>query len=207
MTDRIPLPYNHCERHKALTGEGEKLASSLFPPNASNLTHAHTCPPKLGGSCWEIIVDTRDMSSKSSSQDIASRVGLDTKELDKPCEESLLPSLANFVHPWRLVFSCLLDQIDLDDVESENSGRSEQEKRLACLRKWKLRCGARATCGVIVNALLENGYVENAESMCRHLQEITGIKQEGRHAKATYNLFVPSVIRFVTHPQKPLLNL
>ena len=122
----------------------------------------------------------------SSPEDIAARVGLDAKELDKPCEESLLPSLANFVHPWRLIFSYLLGQIDLDDVESENSGRSEQEKRLACLRKWKVRCGARATCGVIVNALLKNGNLEGAEGMCRHLQEITGtLKQEGRSAKAS----------------------
>ena len=122
----------------------------------------------------------------SSPEDIAARVGLDAKELDKPCEESLVPSLANFVHPWRLIFSYLLGQIDLDDVESENSGRSEQEKRLACLRKWKVRCGARATCGVIVNALLKNGNLEGAEGMCRHLQEITGtLKQEGRSAKAS----------------------
>ena len=126
-----------------------------------------------------------DMSSKSSSQDVAARVGLDAKELDKPCEESLLPSLANFVHPWRLVFSYLLGQIDLDDVESENSGRSEQEKRLACLRKWKVRCGARATCGVIINALLRNGDVENAEALCRHLlQDVTQSKQEGRRANS-----------------------
>ena len=124
------------------------------------------------------------MSSKSSPKDIATRVGLDANELDKPCEESLLSSLANFVHPWRLILSCHLDQIDLDDVESENRGRSEQEKRLACLRKWKVRCGARATCGVIVNALLKNGNLEGAEGMCRHLQEITVTKQEGRSAKA-----------------------
>ena len=137
----------------------------------------------------------------------AARVGLDTKELDKPCEKSLLPSLGNFVHPWRLIFSYQLAQIDLDDVESENSGRSEQEKRLACLRKWKVRCGARATRGVIVNALLKNGDVEGAESMCRHLQEITGIKQEGRSAVATYNLFVPAVVWFVIHLQKPFSTL
>ena len=142
----------------------------------------------------------------SSSRDIAARVGLDAKELDKPCEESLLPSLANFVHPWRLIFSYHLAQIDLDDVETENSGRSEQEKRLACLRKWKVRCGARATCGVIVNALLKNRDVEGAEGMCRHLQEITGIKQEGRFAIATYNLFVPAVIWFIIHAAETISN-
>ena len=109
------------------------------------------------------------MSSVVSPQDIADMVGLEVKELDKPCEERFFPSLANLVHPWRLVFSYLLSPIDLDDVESENSGRSEQEKRLDCLRKWKARYGTQATYGGVVQSVLKSGSVNNAESMCRHL--------------------------------------
>ena len=63
------------------------------------------------------------MSSPTSSGDIAARVGLDAKELDRPCEESLFPSFVDYVHPWRLVFSDLLAPINC----SSSSRRTEQQ--------------------------------------------------------------------------------
>lgn len=105
------------------------------------------------------------MTSTVSPAEIAARVGLDAKELERPCEEGLFPSFANYVHPWRLVFSDLLAPIDLDDVDLEC--HSEQEKRLGCLRKWKTRNGAKATVGTVVGSVLRNGSVDSAESMCR----------------------------------------
>ena len=107
------------------------------------------------------------MSSTISPQEIAARVGLDAKELERPCEEGLFPSFANFVHPWRLVFADQLAPVDLDDVDLEC--HSEQEKRLGCLRKWKARRGAGATVGVVIESVLKSGSVDNAESMCRCL--------------------------------------
>ena len=105
-------------------------------------------------------------NSPASPKTIAFRLGLDVKELDKSCDEFLLPFLANFVHPWREVFAYLLAPIDLDDIDSENAGRSEQTKRLAGLRKWKVKCGAKATYGVLIASLLKNGDVQNAENIC-----------------------------------------
>ena len=107
----------------------------------------------------------------ASPKTIALRLGLDVKELDKSCDEALLPSLANFVHPWREVFAYLLAPIDLDDIDSENAGRSEQTKRIASLRKWKVKCGARATYGMLITSLLKNGDVQNAENICQKLLE------------------------------------
>ena len=111
------------------------------------------------------------MSSPASPKTIALRLGLDEKELNKSCDEALLPSLANFVHPWREVFAYLLAPIDLDDIDSENASHSEQTKRLASLRKWKVKCGAKATYGVLITSLLKNGDVQNAENICQHLLE------------------------------------
>ena len=87
---------------------------------------------------------------------IAVGPGLYVKELDKSC--------SNFVHPCREVFAYLLAPIDLDDMDSENAGRSEQTKRKASLRKWKVKCGARATYSVLITSLLKNGDVQNAEN-------------------------------------------
>ena len=108
------------------------------------------------------------MSTAISPQDVAARIGLDPKELDKSCEEKYLPSLAVFVHPHRLVFSHLLSPVDIDDAE-QCVGPSGEEKRLGCLRKWKARHGSEATFNVIVQAVLLSGYVDNAEAICRQL--------------------------------------
>ena len=109
-------------------------------------------------------------TSPASPKTIALRLGLDVKALDKPCDEFLLPFLANFVHPWREVFAYLLAPIDLDDIDSENAGRSEQTKRLASLRKWKVKCGAKAMYGVLIASLLKNGDVHNAENICLQIK-------------------------------------
>ena len=112
------------------------------------------------------------MSSPASPKTIALRLGLDVKELDKSCDEALLPSLATFVHP--------LVPIDLDDIDSENAGLSEPTKRLASLHKWKVKCGARATYGELITSLLKNGDVQNAENVCRQI--MINIKHSGeRH--------------------------
>ena len=107
--------------------------------------------------------------SRDQALSIAAKVGLGAEELSKPCEDCLFPLLANFVHPWRLVFSSLLNEVDLDDVEQETPSRSEQEKRVAALRKWKARKGREATYGVLLGAILDSGKVDQAELLCQLL--------------------------------------
>ena len=98
---------------------------------------------------------------------IATEVGLGAKELSKQCEESLFLLLADFLHPWRLVFSSLLSDVDIDDVDREN--QSEPEKRVAALRKWKVRNGHGATYYILVEAVLNSSRLDQAELICKHL--------------------------------------
>ena len=114
------------------------------------------------------------MSSTISPRDVAERVGLDANDLDKPCQESFLPLISPFVHPWRLVFSHLLTEVELDDVDSENAGQPEELKRLSCLRKWKSRNGAEATFKIIVEAAISSDRVDSAEAICRQLLREAG---------------------------------
>ena len=100
---------------------------------------------------------------------IAKSIGLGSEELNRPCEDYLFPKLADNFHPWREVFASLLTQVDLDDIDSENYGRSEQIKRIAALRKWKEKCGRGATYEILVRALLNIGKVDQAETMCNQL--------------------------------------
>ena len=116
-------------------------------------------------------------SSIVTPDDIAVKVGLRAELLALSCEENCFLSLSDFVDPWRLVFSDLFSSLDLKDIDTENSGVSEQEKRVASLRKWKSRYGAEATYRVIVQSTLKCGKVDNAEGICRQLLQAS--KQKG----------------------------
>ena len=104
-----------------------------------------------------------------SSDDVAIVVGLQPEKLDEACSEAMFLSLAGSLDPWRLIFCGLLTDVELSDVEAEN--RLEQEKRVACLRRWKAKNGARATYRVLVQAAVDNERVSKAEEMCRRLAE------------------------------------
>ena len=112
---------------------------------------------------------TINMECIISPEDIAAKVGLRAELLDLSCEENCFVSLSDFVDPWRLVFADLLSSLDLKDIDTENRGASEQEKRVASLRKWKSRNGADATYRVIIQSAIKCGHVDNAEAICRQL--------------------------------------
>ena len=100
-----------------------------------------------------------------SFEDLAATFGLSADKLRRPYDDRLLPLLADFIHPWRLVFESLLSQIDLDDIKKESD--TEEERRTAALRKWKERNGSEATYEVLIRLLLSRGKTNQAESICQ----------------------------------------
>ena len=104
-----------------------------------------------------------------SISDVAMDVGLRPEKLDEPFSEAMFVSLAGSLDPWRLIFCNLLTDVELNDVEEEN--HTGQERRVACLRKWKAKNGVRATYRVLIQAAVDNERVSQAEEMCRRLAE------------------------------------
>lgn len=102
-----------------------------------------------------------------SVEDFATTFGLGADELKKPYDDRLLPLLADYIHPWRLVFESLLNQVDLDDIKKEND--TEEERRTSALRKWKERSGHKATYEALIKILLGRGRTNQAESICQLL--------------------------------------
>ena len=125
--------------------------------------------------CTLAHIQTTSLYQRRQVCSIAKQIGLGSEELNAPCEDSFFPLLASIIHPWREVFASLLTEVDLSDIDVENSGRSEQEKRIAALRKWKARNGQGATYEVLVRALLDIGKVDRAETLCGQLQALQGV--------------------------------
>ena len=105
--------------------------------------------------------------AKVSAEDVAYLIGLSADELSKPCDSNIIPSLADCFSQWKVIFGSLLSDLDLSDVDKESS--TEEEKRIAALRKWKARNGCEATYKVLVDALLNRGERYQAENLCKIL--------------------------------------
>ena len=103
-----------------------------------------------------------------SAEKVANGVGLAADELSKPCDSSIIPSLADCFSQWKMIFGSLLSELDLDDIDKENT--REEEKRIAALRKWRDRNGREATYKVLVDALLNRGERYQAEIVCRKIR-------------------------------------
>ena len=107
--------------------------------------------------------------AKVSAEDVVIELGLAADELSKHCDSSIIPSLADCFGQWRVIFGSLLNQLDIDDVDKENT--REEEKRIAALRKWKARNGCKATYKILVDALLNRGERAEAENLCKILAD------------------------------------
>ena len=109
-------------------------------------------------------------------KDVATKVGLAAEELSKPCHSSIIPSLANCFGQWRVIFGSQLSEVDLDDIDRDKP--TEEERRIAALRKWKARKGCEATYEILVGVLLSKGERDQAESLCKilagHLSDNNG---------------------------------
>jgi hypothetical protein len=110
------------------------------------------------------------------AEDVANGVGLAADELSKPCDRSIIPILADCFKEWRAIFGSLLSELDLNDINRNNT--IEEEKRIAALRKWKARNGCGATYKILAGVLLKYGERDQAESLCKilvdHLSDKNG---------------------------------
>jgi hypothetical protein len=108
------------------------------------------------------------------TEGIANGVGLAADELSKPYDNSIIPSLADCFLQWRVIFGSLLSELDLNDIDRNKC--TEEEKRIAALRKWKARNGGEGTYMILVGALLAYGERDQAESLCKILADHLGDK-------------------------------
>ena len=117
-----------------------------------------------------------------SAEDVANGVGLAADKLSKPCDGSIIPSLADCFSQWRVIFGSLLSELDLGDIDRNKP--TEEEKRMAALRKWRDMNGSEATYKVLVDALLSKGERYQAENLCRKiLVDLSTMSARGKNGK------------------------
>ena len=102
-----------------------------------------------------------------SAEQVANRVGLAADELSKPCNGNIIPSLADCFSQWRVIFGSLLSELDLGDIDRNKP--TEEEKRIAALRKWRDMNGSEANYKILVDALLNRGERYQAENLCQKI--------------------------------------
>ena len=93
--------------------------------------------------------------------------------LDQKCSNEHLKSISLFLD-WRSVAPHLgLSERDIEAIEFDK--KTEDERRLAVLQKWKRKYGYKATLKRLVAALLAVGNADDAEQVCRLLPTSAGM--------------------------------
>ena len=100
--------------------------------------------------------------------EVLSKVGISEETLDQECSDTDLVSISQFLD-WRTIAPHLgLSAIDIVGVDCK---RTEPEKRVETLRKWKQKYGFKATYRVLVEKLLETSNAEHATEVCRLIKK------------------------------------
>ena len=88
--------------------------------------------------------------------------------LDHKCSDADLVNISKDLD-WRTVAPHLgLSRTDIADIDCK---RTEPEKRVETLQKWKKTFGFRAKFRALVEILLKTGNVDHAEMVCRLLKQ------------------------------------
>ena len=88
--------------------------------------------------------------------------------LDQPCSDADLFSISQFLD-WRRTAPHLgLSAIDIEDIDCK---RTEPEKRVETLRKWKQKYGFMAKYQTLIDVLLKTGNTSDAEKVCQLLKQ------------------------------------
>jgi hypothetical protein len=100
--------------------------------------------------------------------EVLSKVGISEETLDQECSDADLVSISQFLD-WRTVAPHLgLDTTAIADIDCK---RTEPEKRVETLQKWKKKYGFKATYRVLVEKHLETGNADHATEVCRLIKQ------------------------------------
>ena len=115
-----------------------------------------------------------ELESPPTLEEIVKEVRISLKLLEQKCTDEHLKNISLFLG-WRSVAPHLgLSEIDIKAIEAEN--RTEDERRLKVLQKWKKKYGYKATLKSLVMVLLATGNADDAEQVCRLLQISAGMQ-------------------------------
>ena len=106
--------------------------------------------------------------------DLVKRLDIPLSLLDQTCSDDHFTSISLFLD-WRRVAPHLGQKTtDIEEIESK---KTESEKRLETLQKWKMKYSFLATYKVLVQVLLNVGCADHALRVCQLLQpQDTGMK-------------------------------
>ena len=100
--------------------------------------------------------------------ELVTEVGISPALLDQKCSDADLISISKDLD-WRRTAPHLgLNAIDIGDIDCK---KTEPEKRVETLQKWKKKFGFQAKFRALVEILLESGNADHAEMVCQLLKQ------------------------------------
>ena len=100
--------------------------------------------------------------------ELVTEVGISSAILNRKCSDADLIRISKDLD-WRTVAPHLgLNPTEIGDIDCK---RTESEKRVETLQKWKKKLGFRANFRALVKTLMETGNADHAEKVCRSLKQ------------------------------------
>ena len=113
--------------------------------------------------------EPNDKMAAVTLEELLKEVGVRPEILDESISDNHILVIASVLTSWRKVAAHLgLSEIDLDSLDQE--GKSEQEKKLEALLKWKGRYAFKATYKKLIESLLSLAMADVAEKVCHLLK-------------------------------------
>ena len=123
-----------------------------------------------------------------TAEKIAEESGVPRAKLDEECSKEHINEISLFLTSWKTLAPHLyLEDTDIEEIDQD--GKTEQEKKLKTLQKWKERFIFQATYKVLMEALLKIGKADRVRKVCHLLQSpAIGIAAHCKPVTALYSI-------------------
>ena len=107
--------------------------------------------------------------SPITANELAEKVGLSLQCLTLAFREEDVHIMAEFCDPWEKIgYHLKLTKPNISSIKEDNA--TAETRRIATLQKWKERFAHRATYRVLIEALIQSEYAEQALKLCRKIK-------------------------------------
>ena len=115
-------------------------------------------------------------------EDLAERFKIPGSQLENEVSDDNIRKISAFLETWKLVAPYIaLSEGDIEAIDRD--GKSEEEKRLMMLQKWKQALVFKATYKELVNALLFVKRADLAMKVCQTVVSTSLADSQPTHSK------------------------
>ena len=126
------------------------------------------------------------MMRPSKLEQVLTQKQISDQMIDQPCKHEHIYTISFQITGWQTIADSL-GLTEPEKEEIENDQRLTMQKRRAMLRKWKQKCGSKATYKDLMIALCNNNQIGTIEMLCDTLKQ-SEIQSNSEHVEQAHQI-------------------